>query len=138
MNAEELAGFIEEQFPQSLGFCRITQLGEDSLDATLLFRTDFLRPGGTISGPALMGFVDTATYLLILSMIGPVALAVTTNLNINFVRKPPPEDLHATARMLKLGRQLAVVEVHVYSSSTRALVAQATVTYSIPPGSRAP
>jgi uncharacterized protein (TIGR00369 family) len=133
MNVDELHRFIEEHFPQGGEYCQITQLAADSLEARLPFRQEFLRPGGTVSGPTLMGFADTVTYMLILSMIGPVALAVTTNLNINFMRKPPPEELLASARMLKLGRQLAVVEVHIHSTSTRALVAQATVTYSIPP-----
>lgn len=133
MNVDELYDFLRSHFPEADGFCVIDQLEEDALDVRLPFRREYLRPGATISGPAMMSLADTAAYLLILAMIGPVALAVTTSLNINFMRKPSPEELRARARMLKLGRQLAVVEVHIHGTSSPALVAQATVTYSIPP-----
>lgn len=129
----ELERLIEEQFPQAHGFSRITRLDEASLELHLPYRDDFLRPGGTISGPTLMTLADTGAYFLILSMLGPIVLAVTTSLNINFMRKPRPEDIVAVARMLKLGKQLAVVEVHMHNASTPELVAQAVVTYSIPP-----
>src|SRR5262245_13944799 len=133
MTAEELDRFIEEQFPQAMNFGIVTLLGEDSIECRLPFREDFLRPGGTVSGPTLMGLADRAAYFLILSMIGPVALAVTTSLNINFMRRPTPDEMVAKAKMLKLGKQLAVVEVYIEAASTGALVAQASVTYSIPP-----
>ena len=133
MTAEELDRFIVEQFPQGRSSWRIARLEDGEIDLHLPFREEALRPGGTISGPTLMALADTAAYLLILSMIGPVALAVTTSLNINFMRRPKPEELIARARMLKLGRQLAVVEVLIYLLSSDDLVAQASVTYSIPP-----
>ena len=76
---------------------------------------------------------DVTAYLLILSRIGPVALAVTTNLNINFMRKPSPEAVLGVGRLLKLGKQLAVADVHIVSEANRTLFAQATLTYSIPP-----
>ena len=79
----------------------------------LPFSADNLRPGGTLSGPTLMTMADTAMYFLLLSRLGPVALAVTTSLSINFLRRPPPADLLATARLLKLGSKLAVGEVHI-------------------------
>jgi uncharacterized protein (TIGR00369 family) len=135
MNAEELVRFVEENFPQGRSSWQIEELGEDSLRLRLPFSPDYLRPGGTISGPALMALADTCAYFLILSIIGPVALAVTTSLNINFMRRPPPDDTIAKAKMLKLGRQLAVVEVYLEAAKTGDLVAQATVTYSIPPKS---
>jgi uncharacterized protein (TIGR00369 family) len=134
MTIEELVQFIGEQFPQADRSVRFTQLGEDSLECRLPYREEYLRPGGTISGPALMALADTGAYWLILAMIGPVALAVTTSLNINFMRRPVPDEMVAKAKMLKLGRQLAVVDIHIEAASTGLLVAQATVTYSIPPG----
>jgi len=133
LTVRELEQLIEEQFPQAHGFSQITALSEDTLELRLPYRDDFLRPGGTLSGPTLMTLADTGAYYLILAMIGPVVLAVTTNLNIHFMRKPRPEDVIAQARMLKLGRQLAVVEVNMRSVSSPELLAQATVTYSIPP-----
>ncbi len=93
---------------------------------------EMLRPGGTISGPAMFGLADVALYGAVLSMIGPVALAVTTNMNINFLRKPAPRDLLAEARILKLGKRLAVGEVTIWSEGDEEPVAHATGTYSIP------
>jgi uncharacterized protein (TIGR00369 family) len=92
-----------------------------------------LRPGGTVSGPALMTIADTAMYYLVLGMIGPVALALTTNLNMNFLRAPKLGDIIAETEMLKLGKRLAVGQVTIYSDGSDEPVAHATVTYSIPP-----
>ena len=92
-----------------------------------------LRPGGTIAGPAMMALADYALYVAVLSAIGPVELAVTTNLNINFLRKPEPGDLVAEARLIKLGKRLAVGDVPIYTVETQHMVAHATGTYSIPP-----
>jgi uncharacterized protein (TIGR00369 family) len=133
MTKPELEQFIAEAFPQAQGHAEITRLSEQELELRMPYRDAMLRPGGTISGPALMSLADTGAYYLILANIGRVALAVTTSLNINFMRKPRPEDVFAVARMLKLGRQLAVVEVNMRSASSDEIVAQATVTYSIPP-----
>lgn len=132
MDAPQLEAFIATHFPQAKGYSQIVSLTEEALELRMPFRTDMLRPGGTISGPALMGLADTGAYYLILARIGPVALAVTSSLTINFLRKPEPIDVLATTRVLKLGRQLAVCEVHMRSDGSEALVAQATVTYSIP------
>jgi uncharacterized protein (TIGR00369 family) len=99
----------------------------------LRFDSKHLRPGGTISGASLMTLADMAMYMVLLGMIGPVALAVTTNLNINFLRKPAQADVIGQARLLKLGKRLAVGEVTMYSEGDPEPVAHATVTYSIPP-----
>ena len=95
---------------------------------------DHLRPGGTVSGPSMFALADCAAYLMVLSHVGKVALAVTTNLNINFLSKPEG-DLIADAVLLKLGKRLAVCEVGIRSASGDTLVAHATATYSIPPKS---
>jgi uncharacterized protein (TIGR00369 family) len=94
-------------------------------------------PGGTISGPTMMMLADFALYLAVLSAIGPVALAVTINFNINFLRRPEQRDLIADARMLKLGKRLAVMEVNLRSDRSDEPVAHVTSTYSIPPRSEA-
>lgn len=101
------------------------------------FRDDFLRPGGTISGPVMMGAADLAVYAAVLSLIGPVELAVTTNLCINFLRRPHPGDVIAEARILKLGKRLAVGEVELYLDGQGDMVAHVTATYSIPPDANA-
>jgi uncharacterized protein (TIGR00369 family) len=99
-----------------------------------VYRDEFLRPGGTIAGPVMMGLADAAMYALVLGRIGPVELAVTTSLNINFLRKPAPGDVLARASGLKFGKRLAIGEISLYSeTSPDDLVAHATATYSIPP-----
>jgi uncharacterized protein (TIGR00369 family) len=91
-----------------------------------------LRPGGTLSGPAIMTLADLALYVAILAQIGPVPLAVTTSLNFNFLRKPAQKDLVAECRLLKLGKRLAVGEVLVRSDGDPDIACHATGTYSIP------
>ncbi len=92
-----------------------------------------LRPGGTLSGPSIMALADFTMYLAVLSAIGWVPLAVTTNLNINFLRKPAPRDLLAEARLIKLGKRLAVGDIGIRSEGAgEGLVAHATSTYSLP------
>jgi uncharacterized protein (TIGR00369 family) len=134
MNIAELEAFMAREFPQAAQVdTAIEHLAPGEIRIRLPFHHDHLRPGGTLSGPTLMGLSDRATYLLVLSMIGPVALAVTTSLNINFLSKPAARDLLADARLLKLGKRLAVAEVTMRSDGDDTIVAHATVTYSIPP-----
>lgn len=113
----------------------IDSIGIDSVRMRAAYDERFLRPGGTLSGPIMMGLADAAMYALVLSRIGPVELAVTTQLSINFLRKPAPGDLLAEARMLKLGKRLAVGEVSMWSEAEGPdeIVAHVTATYSIPP-----
>lgn len=134
MKPYELEEFLKTHFPQMDDFhLRIESLENKSLRLRLLYRDRHLRPGGTISGPALMTLADTAVYLLTLAHIGPIALAVTTNLNINFLRKPEAKDVIAETKLLKLGQRLAVGEVTMFSDGEEEVIAHATVTYSIPP-----
>ncbi len=132
LTADEIYGLLAAVFPQARAFCDIVAIRDDELDCVVRYRDAFLRPGGTLSGPTLMTLADTAMYFLVLAMTGPQPLAVTSSLSINFLRKPPPADLFATARMLKLGTRLAVGEVHVRGGEPAVLVAQASVTYALP------
>ncbi len=97
------------------------------------FSEKSLRPGGTISGPTMMGLADFAIYVAILATIGPVPLAVTTSLTINFLSKPAQRDLIATTRLIKLGKRLVVGDVEIFSEGGTEMVAHATATYSVPP-----
>lgn len=134
LNAVELDEFLKSVFPQIDDYHFKTEhADEQSLRMRMQYHDLQLRPGGTISGPTLMTLADTAMYLLVIAHIGPVPLAVTTNLNINFLRKPAPKDVIAEAKMLKLGARLAVGEVALFSEGEDAPVAHATLTYSIPP-----
>ena len=134
MNAAELDAFLLQAFPDKSNFRTTVEVVEKKRLAMRLYYSDLhLRPGGTISGPTMMTLADTAVYLLVIAHIGPVPLAVTTSLNINFLRKPEPVDLIADSKLLKLGSRLAVGEVSLYSAGDEEAVAHATVTYSIPP-----
>lgn len=128
-----LQNFFDEQFPQSDEMGKIVALSHHAATLRLDVSEKHLRPGNTISGPAMMALADVALYAAILNEIGLVALAVTTNLNINFLRKPVANQaLIAKAKLLKLGKRLAVGEVAIYSEGSDAIVAHATLTYSIP------
>jgi uncharacterized protein (TIGR00369 family) len=132
---DQLHAYLAEVFPQSDigGAFVIDELEPNRARLRLRFDERHLRPGGTISGPSMFTLADLALYVAILAQIGPVGLAVTTNLNINFLRKPPPKDLIGEARLLKLGKRLAVGEVSICTHGEIDLVAHATGTYSIPP-----
>ena len=85
---EELQAFLSEQFPQGAAYGTLQKLGDGWAEMKLDVDEEHLRPGGTVSGPAMMGLADVTLYAALLSKIGLVPLAVTTNLNINFLRKP--------------------------------------------------
>lgn len=135
MDAEALNRFLEAEFPQVAG-TRVVAVDEGGLTCRMQPGESQLRPGGTVSGPALFGLADVAIYLLILSRIGPVALAVTTGASIDFLRKPARgAPLLAQARLLKLGRRLAVADALIRPEAGGAPLARASMTYSIPPAS---
>lgn len=125
---------VEEELPwaHELGVAA-TDIGDGTATLMIPYDVKMLRPGGTMSGPTMMMLADACMYAVVLSEIGIVKLAVTTNLNINFLRKPEPRDLFAKGSMLKLGKRLAVMAVDVFSDGSDDIVAHVTGTYSIPP-----
>jgi uncharacterized protein (TIGR00369 family) len=136
MSVAELDRFLHAEFPQMFAEGTFTIELADGERCRLRqgYHPRMLRPGGTVSGPTLMALADVAMYVLLLAAIGPVGLAVTTNLNINFLRKPVAgPDLIADARILKLGKRLAVGEVSLFTDGDSEPVAHVTATYSIPP-----
>lgn len=134
VTVEQLTDMARDQVPMvgQLGLI-VESLGDGTARVRCPFRDDFLRPGGTISGPVMMTMADYAMYAAVLSRIGMVELAVTTNLNINFLRRPRPGDVLAEAKLLKLGQRLAVGEIALHVDNEDDLVAHVTATYSIPP-----
>jgi uncharacterized protein (TIGR00369 family) len=137
MTVEELERFFLAEFPQVFhaeSGLAIEAVWERGCRVRQAFRQRSVRPGGTISGPTMMALADFAMYVAVLAAIGPVPLAVTINLNINFLRKAAPRDLLAEARLLKLGKRLAAGEVTICSQGETEPVAHVTSTYSIPPG----
>ncbi|WP_440982202.1 PaaI family thioesterase [Shinella sumterensis] len=136
MDPEALNRFLETDFPQLHTDGKVFEVmavGPGTVTLRLTPNERHLRPGGTISGPTLFALADVGAWCAVLAHIGPVALAVTTNLNINFLRKPAPGPLSCTCRLLKLGKRLAVVDASIIDADGEALVAHATATYSIPP-----
>ncbi|MDO6460438.1 PaaI family thioesterase [Granulosicoccaceae sp. 1_MG-2023] len=136
MNAGEINAFLEKEFPQihiNGKVFEVTEVKPESVTIHFTPGEAHLRPGGTVSGPSMFTLADLAAYAAILARLGPVALAVTTNLNINFMRKPSPGNMRGVCRILKLGKRLCVLNVDIYSDASSALVAHATGTYSIPP-----
>jgi uncharacterized protein (TIGR00369 family) len=138
LTRKELVDLLRAEFPEMshamggydieevwLGGCRLRQP----------FSDQSLRPGGTLSGATMMALADFAMYVAVLAAVGWVPLAVTTNLTINFLKKPAARDLLAEARLIKLGKRLAVGEVGIRSDGEDELVAHVTSTYSIPPHS---
>ena len=134
MTAAELQGFLAQEFAQVAEDFLVERADGAGVCLRLRVQDKHLRPGGTVSGPAIFALADVAMYLAILSRIGPVALAVTTNCSLDFMRKPVAGvDMLAEARVLKLGRSLAVGDVMLFSKGMVEPVARAGLTYSIPP-----
>jgi uncharacterized protein (TIGR00369 family) len=133
MTTDELQRFLLDAFPDAPSTMIVEEAADWGVRMRLPVTRAHGRPGGTVSGPALMGLADGAAWLAILAQIGPVALAVTTSLHIDFLRKPPLADVVAEGRLLKLGKILAVVDVALRADGSDDVVAKAQVTYSIPP-----
>lgn len=137
MDCATLNGFLDRVFPQIAGQISVESVDPQVLTARLRVDEQHLRPGGTVSGPTMFALADVTIYLAILARIGEVALAVTTNASIDFMRKPEAgRDLLAECRILKLGRVLAVGDVLVYSDGMAEPVARCSMTYSIPPAAK--
>ena len=134
MTIETLGEFLNDQFPQVSDDLDILSLSENQAEVRMRITGANLRPGGTVSGPSMFALADVTFYLALMAMIGPKALAVTTNCSIDFMRKPAAGcDMIGKAKILKLGRVLAVGDVLIYSQGQAAPVARASLTYSIPP-----
>lgn len=132
MTAQELQSFLHEHGLDDNGAIQVERAGAGSARVRLTVSGRHLRPGETVSGVAMMALADVAMYVALLATIGSVPLAVTTSLNINFLRKPPNRDLIAEVKLLKLGKRLAVGEIALQSEAQAEPVAHATSTYSIP------
>ena len=135
MSVEQLERFLAAEFPQvfhAASGLSIEEVWHGGGRVRQAYQAQFIRPGGTISGPTMMALADFAMYVGVLASIGPVPLAVTINLSINFLRKPTARDLIAECRLLKLGQRLAMGEVTIRSEGMDEPVAHVTSTYSIP------
>lgn len=134
----DLHEFLQVTFPQVKDDFAVERLTPEGIVLRLKVSDRHLRPGGTVSGPSMFGLADVAFYFALMSRIGLEALAVTTNVSIDFLRKPMPDaDLLGEARILKIGRQLASGDVLIRSEGQDEVVARAGLTFSIPPNKSA-
>ncbi len=136
LTAEQVEALIRAGVPMAEDIdLRIERIDNQGALARVPFQSRLVRPGGTLSGPTIMALADAAMYAVVLGRLGKVEMAVTSNLNINFLAKPKPVDLVAEAQILKLGRRQAVCEVSLYSQGEEEdLVAHVTGTYALPLG----
>jgi uncharacterized protein (TIGR00369 family) len=135
MTIEQLTQALGTEFPQLFkrdGGYRIEAVWHGGARVRKAYEVFSLRPGGTLSGATMMELADVGMYVALLGSIGWVPLAVTTNFNINFLRKPAQRDLLAEVRLIKLGKRLAVGDISIKSEGEEELAAHATATYSIP------
>ncbi|BCX17114.1 MAG: hypothetical protein KatS3mg117_0796 [Geminicoccaceae bacterium] len=133
MTAAEFEALATEGVPYvgMLGF-RVRRFEPGRVEVELPFRDLLLRPGGTVCGPALFALADITLYGVVLSLVGRVELAVTTDLTMHFLSKPRPGDLEGEGRILRLGTRLAIGEVVIRSLGRSEPVAHAVGTYAIP------
>jgi len=134
MDRQALTTLLNAEFPQLASQFVIDALAPMQATVRLLHDDRHLRPGGTVSGPAMFALADVSVYVAVMAMIGPATLSVTTQCSIDFLRKPPAGvDLICEARLLKLGRVLAVGDCLIHAQDQDAILARATLTYAIPP-----
>jgi uncharacterized protein (TIGR00369 family) len=136
LDIARIEALLDASFPQIHSGGRnlvIEQVGHRTARVRLKTQARNIRPGGTVSGPAMFTLADFAVYVAIIGNLGESGIeAVTTNMNINFLSKPEPRDMTAHVRLLRLGRRLAVGEVEITSDGSPDMVAHAIATYSLP------
>jgi uncharacterized protein (TIGR00369 family) len=140
LTAAAINAIIRQGLPaaEESGF-RVEEVTEEAVICRMHYSPAQLRPGGTLSGPTMMALADAAMYAAVMARLsragqGQVEMAVTQNININFMARPAQADLIARAEVLKMGRRTVVMDVRIFSEGSLNMVAHATGTYSLPPG----
>lgn len=134
LNADGVNALLRRAFPQAApeSLARVVEVAPGRVRMVTPYREAMLRPGRLISGPNLMSLADSAAYALVLAHVGDELMAVTSQLNMSFLRGAKPGDLHADAELLRLGRRIAVCDVRIWTEGPERLAAQANVTYALP------
>lgn len=134
LTALEVTQFVREVFSEADTYgWTIESVADGAIQVSMQASENTVRPGGTVSGPTLFALADLTAYMLVLAHLGKVALAVTTNVSINFLNKPQPGKLIAKGELLKLGKRLVICDIRIMAGAADVVVAHATVTYSVPP-----
>ena len=138
LNQQQITDLLQQHFPQIQDEISIDSLNDQEATVRLSVNNRHLRPGNTVSGPSMFLLADVAAYIAILAQVGARTQAVTTSAHIDFLRKPQAQaDIIATTKVLKIGKQLAVTDVYLYSENDSNMVARAAMTYSLPPVNQA-
>ena len=134
LNQQQITDLLQQHFPQIQDEISIDSMNDQEATVRLSVNNRHLRPGNTVSGPSMFLLADVAAYIAILAQVGARTHAVTTSAHMDFLRKPQAEtDIIATTKILKISKQLAVVDVYLYSENDDNMVARAAMTYSLPP-----
>jgi uncharacterized protein (TIGR00369 family) len=134
LDAAQVQALFDRAFPSKSGKgARVEELRAGYARVRAPFQERMLRPGNSISGPTLFAVADSAMYALVLAHVGPELMAVTANMNMNFLARPKPGDVVGEARLLKLGRRLVVMEVALFTAGAPEIVAHVTGSYALPP-----
>ena len=134
LNQQQITDLLQQHFPQIQDEISIDSMNDQEATVRLSVNNRHLRPGNTVSGPSMFLLADVAAYIAILAQVGARTQAVTTSAHMDFLRKPQAEtDIIATTKILKISKQLAVVDVYLYSENDDNMVARASMTYSLPP-----
>ena len=134
LNQQQITDLLQQHFPQIQDEISIDSMNDQEATMRLSVNNCHLRPGNTVSGPSMFLLADVAAYIAILAQVGARTQAVTTSAHMDFLRKPQAQaDIIATTKVLKIGKQLAVVDVYLYSENDDNMVARAAMTYSLPP-----
>lgn len=130
IDLDEINDFLSTEFSQIKDDYEILEFSSDNISILNRISQKHLRPGGTVSGPTMFALADVSFYIAILANIGVQKYVVTTNCNIDFLRKPSPVNLIARPKIIKLGKSLIVGDVFIYSEDNNEPVARANFTYS--------
>jgi uncharacterized protein (TIGR00369 family) len=130
-SCESLAAHLATSFPAMNSLPTVVSVAPETVELAWTFTERFLRPGGTVSGPAMMSLADTAAYVTVLASLGITCQAVTSSLTIHFLRRPPAADLIARGRIRHLGRRQVTVSVEIYSQGLDEVVADELVAYTV-------
>ena len=138
LNQQQITDLLQQHFPQIQDEISIDSMNDQEATVRLSVNNRHLRPGNTVSGPSMFLLADVAAYIAILAQVGARTQAVTTSAHMDFLRKPQAQaDIIATTKVLKIGKQLAVTDVYLYSENDSNMVARAAMTYSLPPVNQA-
>lgn len=132
VSVEEVNAFYDSVFKGGGEQERVLEVRENYARIRQSIDAGNIRPGGYINGPTQMAVADSAAYIAVFTRIGITPMALTSNLNINFMRPCIGDAVIAEAHLLKLGKTLAVISVDIRAEGSDKLSSHAVVNYSIP------